>query len=55
MLVQSLVVDNVAAFSINLAVVVISWSWWTAFRLIVKPVEGALQAPSCLISGFGQA
>jgi hypothetical protein len=25
------------------------------FRLVIRPVDGALQAPSCLISGFGQA
>jgi hypothetical protein len=52
---QSLVVDNVSVISMNMAAMAICWSWWTAFRLIVKPVDGALQAPSCLISGFGQA
>jgi hypothetical protein len=55
MLMQSLVFDNVSAISMNLAAMAIGWSWWTAFRLVVRPVEGTLQAPSCLISGFGQA
>jgi hypothetical protein len=54
MLVYSLVFDHVSAVSINLAAMAIGWSWWTAFRLVIRPVDGALQAPSCLISA-GQA
>jgi hypothetical protein len=55
MLVYSLVFDHVSAVSINLAAMAIGWSWWTAFAWSSGPSISALQAPSCLISGFGQA
>lgn len=55
MLVLTLIFDNVATVSAGLATAAVSWSWWTAFKLIAAPKCGAVMKDCVLISGFGQA
>lgn len=56
MLMHSVLVGshNVQAMSSLMAAVVISWSWWSAFRLVMGPEGKPVLEPVVSIAGFGR-
>jgi len=56
MILHSLLVGahNVQAISSLLAAVVVSWSWWSAFRLVTGPEGKPVLQPVVSIAGFGR-
>lgn len=56
MILHSLLVGahNVQAISSILAAVVVSWSWWSAFRLVTGPEGKPVLQPVVSIAGFGR-